>query len=307
MRTGISFETIELSLTNFCQLSCQGCPSFSLDSPRKQELNIDRLIEKISPFEVERFLLCGNSGEPLEHSEIKKLIIELGRKFPKTKIHIATNGEMITRIFSKDDLNSFPSTLYFEVALDGSTQTIHEITRKNGNHSLVLETIAFLSQSEVSYDVVFSRHELNQHDAKKTNDLIENLTGKHLLFRDTTIVNEAIKPPSQMSTTGDVSILYQADRSLKNHKVTPFKKYLYVDTNGDCYPCVSFTKKKTTQSPPNLYNDESWASFIKHYFDFSPRFCDEYQKNGDRRQCVLNCEVYRTFRYDTAKSLGLNL
>jgi len=303
MRTGIAFTTIELSLTNFCTLSCRGCPSLSVHSRHKNELKLGPLLDKLKNYEVKKFVLCGNSGEPLEHSTINPFLFELAETFPQSSIEVCTNGEKILEKFSLDDLKRLPKTVSFQVAVDGPDQSTHELTRVGGQFQKVMDVLQALHNGQVSFDVVFSRHKGNEQTVQQTASLIRARFGKELLFRDTTIVTDSILPPTSLSLKGNVSVLYKNEKRIAEREIIPHGKYLYIHTTGECYPCVSFVKESTSHVAPNILNEESWARFTQTFFTFRSQFCETYQKTGDIRQCELNCGVYHSFQYDHISDL----
>jgi len=303
MRTGISFRTVELSLTNFCQLSCRGCGSLALDSNKKSEFAYQSLFTKLAPFEVEKFVLCGNSGEPLEHSAISEILVELSKHFPRSLIEVCTNGEKLFEKISSETLRSIAGNVIFQIALDGSDQTTHEMTRVGGNFTQVIKVLQQLTELNIPFEVVYSRHRANEQAAGETSQMVKKLFGKELLFRDTTIVTEKIRPPMNLSKNGNVSVLYKEEKYTASTEICPNKKSLYIHTTGECYPCVSFVKDSLSMTPPNIHEDESWIEFSKKFFSFRETFCEAYRARGDIRQCELNCGVYHHFKYDSWSDL----
>jgi MoaA/NifB/PqqE/SkfB family radical SAM enzyme len=305
MKTGMHFQTVELSLNNFCTLNCEGCPSLSLNSSGRNELDFTNVFAKLKMFEIKKFVLCGNSGEPLLHSKIDSILNDLFEQFPKTEIHISTNGENLFENVSEKTLLKITPHVLFQVAIDGPNQNIHEITRVGGNLKRVLETLKSLKNLKVPFEVVYSRHLENESFAEKTANLIKETCNEELFFRDTTIITKTIKPPKSISKNGNVSVLYP---ELKNENLplyTPNTKYLYIDHTGDCYPCVSFVKYKTTLIAPNINSAETWIEFAKKFYEFQRSFCSTFQSEGDKRQCALNCGVYNSFKYDNLNSLRM--
>lgn len=306
MKTGISFQTIELAMNNFCVLKCPGCGSLGDDFLKRQEINIEKVVEKLKHYSIEKFVLCGNSGEPVEHSSIHIALCQLVEHFPQAKIHISTNGEKLFENIPEVILQDLSRSILIQVSLDGPNQKIHELTRIKGNFNNVMLVLKKLKYLNVPFEVVYTRHRDNEGYALETANLIKNDLDMDLLFRDTTIITNQIRPPRQLSQKGNVSVLYKPYVSAVDeaNEYTPQKNYLYVNYNGECYPCVSFVKHKTTVIPPNIYDDESWIEFTRKFMTFQNSFCQTYQLNGDLRQCMLNCGVYTKFQYDNSESLG---
>jgi len=305
MKTGMLFQTVELSLNNFCTLKCEGCPSLSQTSSLKNELEFSKIIEKLKNFEIKKFVLCGNSGEPILHSQIDKILNDLFEHFPNTEIHVSTNGENLFENVSEKTLLKISKNVLFQVALDGPEQKIHEITRVGGDFNKVVEVLKKLKKLKIPFEVIYSRHLNNESYSEQTATFVKETLNEELMFRDTTIVNKTIKPPRNLSKVGNVSVLYPESKNTKLSDYTPNTKYLYIDHTGDCYPCVSFVKYKTSLKAPNIKNDETWIEFAKKFYEFQNSFCQCYQSSGDKRQCALNCGVYNTFKYDNLNSLRM--
>lgn len=303
MRTGITFRTVELALTNFCHLQCRGCGSFSPDSNKKSELDYRPLLTKLKLFDIEKIVLCGNSGEPLEHSAISDVLVELSKHFPASMIEVCTNGELLFDKISSETLGSIAKNVIFQIALDGPDQITHEITRVGGNFSQVIKVLHKLTDLEFPFEVVYSRHLENEQAAGQTAELVKKHFGKELLFRDTTIVTDKIRPPLNLSKNGNVSVLYKEEKRIATTEICPNKKSLYIHTTGECYPCVSFVKDTLSMRPPNIHDEESWIEFSKKFFSFRDNFCESYRAKGDIRQCELNCGVYHHFKYDSLSDL----
>jgi MoaA/NifB/PqqE/SkfB family radical SAM enzyme len=303
MKTGISFKVIELSLNNFCKLSCVGCSSLGDDSTKRLELNFLKVFEKIKNYSVDQLVLCGNSGEPLEHSGISEILLSLAGHFRDSQIHVSTNGEGILHNISLETLREISGNTVFQVALDGPNQEIHQLTRVGGSFKKVIETLKALKTYAVPFEVIYTRHLENESYAQETARMVRELLGVEISFRDTTIIARNIRAPLHLSKSGNVSILYNKNSKDSLPEFKPNFKYLYIDHSGECYPCVSFVKYKTALRPPNIYQETSWIAFTKSFLDFQQSFCHTYQKEGDLRQCALNCGIYKNFQYDSALSL----
>lgn len=301
MRSGIKLKTVEISLNNFCSLSCVGCPSLQIESDQKNEFKIQDFILKFKNIEIYEIVLCGNSGEPLEHSEIEHILIELLTHFPHTKIQVSTNGEKLKNIFGSYKQEHVFKNILFQVALDGPNQSIHEITRKNSHFDEVISSLLFLNEKKWNFEVICSRHKLNENHTKDLAHFVKETLNKDLIFRDTTIFKNNIESPIQRSEKSDVSFLN--DPTFSKFNFTPDFEKLYVNHDGDVYPCVSFVKMKKGENIPNIYKNQTWIEFYKEYNDFKLSFCKHYQEKGDKRQCELNCGLYRRFEFDTIKDL----
>lgn len=295
------FEFIELSLNNSCHLQCVGCQSLKPNSSKARELSVLEILPLLKKFHPKELFICGNDGEPLEHSNIKEILPALNKSFHDSKILVATNGELLEEVLL--EISDAVKGITFQIAVDGPDQRTHELTRVGGSLSKVLKNIEFAQKNELNIEVIYSRHKLNEEYAERTRDLIYEKFGLELLFRDTTITAKHIEPPRQLSSVGDVSILYGPRITIKQK---PWFKRIYINSNGRAYPCVSFIYRKSEVEAPSIYEYESELSFISDFIKFSKRFCCEFQDHGDLRQCSLNCGTYvENFDYDTMNSLRI--
>jgi len=90
----------EVQLTDHCNLSCKGCPSFSSLRPpafadlAEFESDMQHMANIFS--KVKQIHLLG--GEPLLHPEVGEFCRAARRIFPKTRIYLRTNGTMVMRM-----------------------------------------------------------------------------------------------------------------------------------------------------------------------------------------------------------------
>lgn len=304
MKINNFIQSIEFGLNNHCSLQCPGCPSQNPDSSRKTNLDFSRVIPVIKDLNLREIVICGNSGEPLEHPEIAGILESLTETFPEASIHLSTNG-LNAEVLQRDTLKNIRDRVLFQVAVDGSKEEIHTLTRRKGSLAGVLKGIRYLLDHGMKVVPVFSRHALNEDDALAAARMLKEMFRLELTFRDTTIVSEHIKPPLKISKNGDVSILYSKTQ-LQSWDYVPNTKHLYIEYNGDCYPCVSFTKYKSALKAISIYDYENTISFLKDFLTFQKTFCEDFQKCGDKRYCELNCGIYRfRFKYDLMEDLKL--
>lgn len=283
-------------------MRCSGCSSLNPESEKAQSMNFGAVFSVLKNIDIREFVLCGNNGEPLEHEEIASILVALTKNFPDATIHVSTNGEQSRAKLSPETLKLLGKQVHFQIAVDGHKSGIHELTRRKGNLESVFENIQYLLDHNANISLIYSRHLLNEAEAIKTHELTMERWGVPLLFRDTTQVTETIQPPSKISNNGNVSILYSL--ATESRDFVPNMKHLYIEFNGESYPCVSFCKHKTEITPVKITDYQDSVLFLKDYIKFQSQFCTQYQKSGDLRQCNLNCGIYRNnFKYDTIEDL----
>lgn len=117
LRANKKMQTVlELSITDFCNLSCSYC---SQGSPVQEERkwmsfnDIKKIAEIMRPYEFSAIKISG--GEPTLHLEFNKITSNLKKLFPAHKYVIATNGakyleykELIDDVYNVVDLSWYP-------------------------------------------------------------------------------------------------------------------------------------------------------------------------------------------------------
>lgn len=306
LREVFEFRTIELSLNNVCTLRCPGCSSLSHDNKKGRSLDYSSLLKFLKTLYSQRLVICGASGEPSLYQDFSDLLLELTLCDHHESIHISTNGE---DIFSRLNTAEFSleqkRKLLFQVAVDGHNQIIHTMTRKNGNLANVIDNINMLKKNGFFVEVVSTRHLLNENFSRNIYDFVKSETNEIVYFRDTTHVVGDIKPPSYLSKKGDVSILYLDKNSniVQKSELTPKNDFLYINYDGKLFPCPSLVNHKLDFSVPEICKDDLPWNSLKKFYDLRKMMCECYLTNGDSRQCVVNCEIYRNFEYDSIEEL----
>lgn len=126
--------TIQLDITNACNLSCSHCYHPHHSNAGALSLNDWKLIlQKIASFLEKysfypRFMFCG--GEPLLSPLLKPLVAQITQTWPTAQTAILTNGTIF-----KDTSISYlkPSLTSFQVSLDGPDEARHDSVRGSGS------------------------------------------------------------------------------------------------------------------------------------------------------------------------------
>jgi MoaA/NifB/PqqE/SkfB family radical SAM enzyme len=276
---------LEIDLTNWCTLKCEGCLSKSKES--KRELDINKIPKNTHIYE--KIIICGDAGEPLLHSRINDILSILSLS---NKVEISTNLEI--DVLDLDKLRVFKDNLFFEISIDGPNNIIHSITRKNGKLENVLKNSMKLYKAGFNISFIYTRHLQNEIYVNETRNLIKKMFNIELLFRDTSHITSVIHPPTKLSKNGCVSILYRSPvetykkKSMLLHiyKVVP-RPNIYVKHTGEIFPCVSFHNFKQDVSHLELREQ-----------------CEYYRKKGDIVKCCLNCGIYNNFKYDSIEDIN---
>lgn len=137
--------SIQLDLTNACNLSCAHC--YHSHHKNIGALGYTDWLHVLDQYQdlldevgmSPEFTLCG--GEPLLFKELSTLVAHINAKFHSPSITVLTNGTLVTpeRVFFFDSLKT-----HFQVSLDGPTAESHDSVRGLGNFVRSLEGIAAL-------------------------------------------------------------------------------------------------------------------------------------------------------------------
>ena len=231
--------------TSKCTLECPLCDrTWFHDKFKKRqlhEINIDNIINFIG---VDKNVsMCGNNGDPIYHSKF----IELVQKFKDNgcSLDIHTNGsaktkawwEKLKKLLTKEDCITF--------AIDGLKDTNH-LYRKNAKWNSIMTGIETLKDRKCRMIWQFIPFKHNQHQIFEAGKMSKTLgfdqfkllpsdrwLGKKELMPDKEYVNNNYKTKKEILTDSKYFVDMQP-KCLKNN--TPSES-LYVDAEGDFYPC----------------------------------------------------------------------
>ena len=152
---GQRFLTIQLDITNACNLKCIHCyhPHHQNDGA----LDFEGWIKILAQYQAllgklrlrPAIIICG--GEPLTSPLLPKLLLELDNRFPNVDICILTNGTVL-RWDLLPLLRRFSMRL--QVSLDGPDAKRHDLIRGSGNFDRSLRGIQFFIQNGLKVDLL---------------------------------------------------------------------------------------------------------------------------------------------------------
>jgi|TARA_B100000902_G_scaffold391986_1_gene443566 organic radical activating enzyme len=228
-----------------CTLECPLCDRtwfYERFKKRKlHEINVDHIVNFVGiNAEVS---MCGNNGDPIYHSKF----LELCKKFKANncRLHIHTNGSAKTKtwwqklknILNKDDCITF--------ALDGLEDTNH-LYRKNAKWDSIMTAVKTLRNNDFKMIWQFIPFRHNQHQINDASNLSKELgfdefklmlsnrwLGKKDMIPDKKYIDNYWKHQKTVL----VDQKYEAEMSPQCMKNKLPNNYLYVDAEGDFYPC----------------------------------------------------------------------
>ena len=291
--------------TSKCTLACPLCDrTWFYETFKKRnlhEINIDHVTKFVGV--NAKVTLCGNNGDPIYHSKF----LELCKKFKDNNctLHIHTNGSAKTvewwgklkNILREDDCITF--------AIDGLEDTNH-LYRKNASWDSIINGIDILKDKQfktIWKFIVFKHNQHQIHQAKKLSEELgfnefkveqsDRWLGEKELMPDSKYVNNYYKHQENVLAT----VTYTADMAPKCIRNNKPSHRLYVDAEGDFYPCCwigthrykykhEFSPKKTkrniaTHTVEQILSDKT----VINFFNSTKQFTSAHEC------CKLHCGV----------------
>ena len=291
--------------TSKCTLECPLCDrTWFYETFKKRnlhEINIDHLVDFVGPNSV--VTMCGNNGDPIYHSKFIELCRNL--KDNNCRISIITNGsakpktwwEELNSVLDQDDMITF--------SIDGLEDTNH-IYRKNAKWKSIMDAVDTLKKRKCRTEWKFIVFKHNQHQIKEAKDLSDRLGFDHfrLEHSDRWLGKKELMPDSEF-----VDAYYQqqqdilidpefstsmSPRCMKNNKP---QNDLYIDAEGDFYPCcwmgthrykfksIYSPKSKSFNIRNNTLDNILKNNKVKQFFESTKQFTSAHEC------CKIQCGV----------------
>jgi len=291
--------------TSKCTLECPLCSRTWFYEKFKRrnlhEVDVDQLVDFVG--QNAEISMCGNHGDPIYHSKF----IEMCRKLKDNncKLQITTNGSSKT-IKWWQELNSVldeRDSIIFSI--DGLEDTNH-IYRINAKWKSIMDAVKVLQKRKCKMRWKFIVFKHNQHQIKDAKELSEKLgfdelyvdysdrwLGKKDLMPDSEYVDESYKVSEKILADPNFSTTI----SPKCLKEGVPSNSLYIDAEGDFYPCcwmgTYHYKYKSVFSPKtkmfNIKNNTidsilEWNE-VKEFFNSRKQFTSAHEC------CKIKCGV----------------
>ena len=291
--------------TSKCTLECPLCDRTWFYETFKRrnlhEINVDNIVKFVGA--NSKVGLCGNNGDPIYHSNFLELIQKF--KDNNCSLHIHTNGSAKTKawwnklkaMLTKDDHITF--------AIDGLEDTNH-LYRKNAKWNSIMTAIDTLKDRQFKMTWQFIPFKHNQHQILEAGNLSKALgfdefkllqsdrwLGKKDLMPDREYVDNYYKTQQEVLINPEFSVDMQP-KCLKNNLPS---ESLYVDAEGDFYPCcwigtyryryksVFSPKQKQFNIRDNTLNQILENNSIKEFFASTKQFTSAHEC------CKIQCGV----------------
>jgi SynChlorMet cassette radical SAM/SPASM protein ScmE len=155
-------RSLELAVTNRCNLRCTYCSHFTSAGDVNQDLSTEewlQFFEELNRCTVMSLTLEG--GEPFCRKDLNELIE--GIMLNKMRFQILSNGTLIT-----DDTAAFLASSgrcdSVQVSVDGSVPATHDVFRGQGNFLRAIQGIKNLQKHHVPISVRVTIHRQNVND-----------------------------------------------------------------------------------------------------------------------------------------------
>ncbi|MFC1814492.1 radical SAM/SPASM domain-containing protein [Thermodesulfobacteriota bacterium] len=227
---------IQLEAVNFCNYRCPLCRTHLKDGIKRRKIRLDQVQKIVRPIaaEVSEFTLYGTRGEAFLHERLEEIVSYL-KSTTSARVCISTNGSLVTEQRALRLLGAGPDQIIF--AIDGITPETYGIYRIGGPFGRVIENLKKLC--ELKAKVGFRTRVVFQFIPMAGNE--HEISG--LADFGYALGVDVVKLKFSTSVAGNDT--FRTD-SLTYRPATPGSKpfecpsgleKLYVDPNGDAYPC----------------------------------------------------------------------
>ena len=291
--------------TSKCTLECPLCDrTWFYETFKKRnihEINIDHLTDFVGT--NASVSMCGNNGDPIYHSQF----IDLCRKLKDNncRISITTNGSAKTKAWWQDLNMVLDHNDKIKFSIDGLEDTNH-IYRKNAKWDSIMDAVLSLKQRKFWMEWKFIVFKHNQHQIGQAKNLSDKLgfdhfrlehsdrwLGKKDLMPDSEFVDTNYKQQKEILINPEFSTA-MSPKCLKNN--VP-KNDLYIDAEGDFYPCcwmgthrykfksIYSPKEKPFNIKTNTLGSILNNTKVKQFFDSTKQFTSAHEC------CKIQCGV----------------
>ncbi|MEI5991158.1 hypothetical protein A5881_002691 [Enterococcus termitis] len=246
---GVVNETVSIETTHRCNLHCAHCcMNASNNMKEESDLSLEQMKEmlnKIIEWKPKRIMLSG--GEPMLRKDFFLILSYLRSRYNGTII-LSTNGTFIN---SKNASQLVKMVDQFEISIDGIDEETCSVVRGRGVFKKVIRSIEILKNynaTVINLSMIFS--DKTEHLLEPFYQLNEKLetnpicrlfspTGRgeenKQLFTDKTEFETYI--PSDY-------MVEHSDKPLSICSCTAGKKEIFIDYQGNVYPCPSYIRSE---------------------------------------------------------------
>lgn len=237
MSTLWPLRRLQVELVNVCNFRCPLCRTLEKDGVTRRRMSVEEFRRVVGPVrgEVTWLALYGTRGEPFLHPELEEVVAAAVR-MTGAHVVVSTNGSLVAEGRAGKLLDSGLSEIIF--AVDGLTQQSYEKYRVNGDLESVLANVrAFCAAKrrggyETHVVFQFIPMSSNEHEVARVESFGRELGVDEVRLKLSSSVagSEAFRPAadSLRPARGGAPAEFDCPNGLD---------FLYVDPNGDCFPC----------------------------------------------------------------------
>ncbi|EGT3801609.1 radical SAM protein [Clostridioides difficile] len=292
-----NFESIYIMVTDKCNLNCRHCTTNC--SPDGENIlstqNIKDIIYNISLLNPKNIIFTG--GEPLIRKDIEEIVDFAKQNIKDSSFSLSTNSTLI----SNENVSMIKRLFdHVDISIDGVDELSCSKIRGKGVFGKVLNSIKLLQENglhKISLSMVFSSS--NEHlrdDFIELNKSLKTIPIERAFIPEgrgyDNILDfeyENIHIPKSIPSIYNIENKYEKlSRNISSCSCNAFKNNLFIDSNGDVYPCPSLIKSnyKITNLAYKKYTKQQIIDMIRmRSIDFSESL--EY-RDSKCEKCDLN-------------------
>ncbi len=163
-------RTVDLEITNSCNLSCRYCSHFTSAGDVERDLPIEEWIEFFQ--ELARCTVMSvtvSGGEPFYREDLPEILEGIAHN--RMRFNILSNGTLLT-----DEMAAFLASTGrcdgVQVSIDGSVPITHDSFRGEGNFRRAMEGIGILKKHNIPVQVRVTIHRENVRDLENVARLL---------------------------------------------------------------------------------------------------------------------------------------
>ena len=159
-------KSVDLSITNKCNLRCSYCSHFSSDSDKGEDLSTEEWLTFMK--ELNRcavFDVCLSGGEPLMREDFKEIVD--GVVANHMRFSVLSNGTLMTDELA-EYLKATKRCNSFQVSIDGPGPEFHDIFRGKGTFEKALRGLKIIVKHKIPATV---RVTIHKHNYKQLDEI----------------------------------------------------------------------------------------------------------------------------------------
>lgn len=289
-------ESVQISLTNRCNLKCKHCASSATALDGEDPLNtvdLKRVIDKLISCRVKKLILSG--GEPLVREDLIEILRYIREKDKNIEVSIMTNALLFNEKNVKEIIENVNSV---DISLDGFDEESCSKIRGKNVFSRVLKNIALLQRDGMDKIAVSMVSLGVDFDAdRKFNELCKKLNVtpmiRRLSYTGRAKENEEYLRKLEKRNQSDEVIKIQVEKARKATKACSCKagiRMININESGDIYPCNTFDG--CMHSIGNIMKIDSLYDFLKDRMNSNSNDdMDFFKFNPYYEQICSNCNV----------------